>query len=74
MTDSLEFMHKVAEETAERVRENPRRQKTRISLGWHIELIRRLNAQLPLRLQREVDPAIRALAIMSDYSDDWSQG
>ena len=68
VTDSLELLHKAAEETAERVRENPRRQKPRISLGLHIELIRRLNAQLPPRLQREVDPDIRAFAIMPDTS------
>ncbi len=73
VTDSLDLLHKAAEEAAERVRENPRRQKLRISLGWHIELIRRLNAQLPPRLQREVDLDIRALAIMPNYSDDWSR-
>lgn len=64
VTDGLELVHKAAEDAAERVRENPRRQKVRISLGWHIELIRRLNALLPVRLRREVDPAIRELAIM----------
>ncbi len=70
LTDSLELVHKSAEKAAERVRENPRRQKARISLGLHIELIGRLNAQLPARLQREVDPAIRALAIMSAPPDN----
>lgn len=68
LMDSLEFVHKAAEETAERVRENPRRQKARVALGLHIELIGRLNAQLPARLQREVDPAIRALAIEPDLT------
>ena len=70
LTDSLEFMHETAKETAERIRENPRLQKARVSLGWHIEVIRRLNAQLPPRLQREVASDIRALAIMPDLSED----
>ncbi len=70
VTDSLDVIHKAAEEAAERVRENPRGQKPRISLGWHIELIGRLNAQLPPRLQRAVDPAMRELAIMPDLSEN----
>lgn len=37
-----------AEEAAERIRENPRLQKARASLGLNIEIIRRLNAQLSL--------------------------
>lgn len=69
LTDSLELLHKAAEEAAERVRENPRSQKPRITLRLQIELIGRLNAQLPPRLQREVDPAMRALAIMPDLSE-----
>lgn len=59
-----------AEEAAERIRENPRLQKARASLGLNIEIIRRLNAQLPARLQREVDPGMHALAIMPDLSED----
>ena len=70
VTDSLEVLHKAAEEAAERIRGNPRLQKARASLGWHIEVIRRLNAQLPPRLQREVDRDIRALAITPDLSED----
>lgn len=70
LTDSLELMHKAAEEAAERVLENPRRQKLRISLGLHIDLIGRLNAQLPPRLQREVDPDVCKLAIIPDLSEN----
>lgn len=70
LTDSLEFMHKAVEDESERIRENPRAKKARISLGWHIEVIMRLNAQLPARLQREVDPDIRALATMPDLFGD----
>lgn len=70
VTDSLELMHKAAEEAAERVQQSPRRQKARIALGLHINLIGRLNAQLPPRLQRKVDPAIRALAIIPDLSEE----
>ena len=59
-----------AQQAAERIRENPRLQKARASLGLNIEIIRRLNAQLSARLQREVDPDIRALATMPDLSED----
>lgn len=70
LTESLEALHMAAEEVAKRIRQNPGLQKERASLGLHIEVIRRLNAQLLARLQRVVYPDIRDLAIMPDLSED----
>jgi hypothetical protein len=69
VTDGLAFMHERIEEKAESIRQNPRLKKSRVSLGLMIEVINRMNAQLPTRLQREVDPDIKALAIMPDPSE-----
>lgn len=62
----LDFMIEVAEETGQEIKANPKLQKARKRLGLQLEVIRRLNACLLPRLQREVDADIRALAIMPE--------